>query len=453
MTVALRYAVRSDRGLMRTNNEDSVYAGPRLLALADGMGGHAAGEVASNVVISALAHLDEDRPIDDLISTLRDATADANNHLRDLVMQDPNLDGMGTTLTALLFAGSRVGLVHVGDSRAYLVRGGQLAQITHDDTFVQALIDEGRLTEEEASSHPQRSLILHALNGADVEPDLSIREVRIGDRYLLCSDGLSDVVSPDTLLEALQLPDPHESADRLVELALRAGGPDNVTCIVADVIDVPYADDAPVMDGAVGGNRPPLREPGPTTPASRAATLNARPEPTDIRPEPEPRPRRRRWRLGLVSLAVLALLGAGAFGLWRWTQAQYFVGAEGGQVAVYRGINTALGPVHLYSVVDTSPMRLDDLTQVAQRQVQDGIPADNRAEAEQILRNLSNQQKPICRPTPTPAPTPTATPTPSRTARPPAGRPATPAPTTPAPTPAPTSSPTLGPGDEGCRNL
>src|ERR687897_485420 len=286
MTVALRYAVRSDRGLMRTNNEDSVYAGPRLLALADGMGGHAAGEVASNVVISALAHLDEDRPVDDLISTLRGATQHANESLRDLVVQDPNLDGMGTTLTALLFAGHRVGLVHVGDSRAYLVRGGQLTQITHDDTFVQALIDECRLTDEEASSHPQRSLILHALNGADVEPDLSIREVRIGDRYLLCSDGLSDVVSPDTLLEALRLPDPHESADRLVELALRAGGPDNITCIVADVI-------------------------------------------------------------------------AGSYGLWRWTQAQYFVGAEGEQVAVYRGINTAVGPMHLYSLDGASDMRLN----------------------------------------------------------------------------------------------
>jgi len=273
VTVALRYAVRSDRGLMRANNEDSVYAGPRLLALADGMGGHAAGEVASNVVISTFAHLDEDRPIDDLISTLRDTTAAANNNLRAMIEQDPNLDGMGTTLTALLFAGSRVGLVHVGDSRAYLVRGGTLSQITHDDTFVQALVDEGRLTMEEASSHPQRSLILHALNGSEVEPDLSIREARVGDRYLVCSDGLSDVVSPDTLLEALQLPDPHESADRLVELALRAGGPDNVTCIVADVIDVPYGDDAPVMDGAVGGNRQ-HREPDHTTPASRAATLN-----------------------------------------------------------------------------------------------------------------------------------------------------------------------------------
>jgi protein phosphatase len=429
---------------MRTNNEDSVYAGPRLLALADGMGGHAAGEVASNVVISTLAHLDEDRPVDDLISTLRDATAAANNNLRAMVEQDSNLDGMGTTLTALLFAGSRVGLVHVGDSRAYLVRGGVLTQITHDDTFVQALIDEGRLTAEEASSHPQRSLILHALNGAEVEPDLSIREARIGDRYLLCSDGLSDVVSPDTLLEALQLPDPHESADRLVELALRAGGPDNVTCIVADVIDVPYGDDAPVMDGAVGGNRS-QRQPDHTTPASRAATLNSRPQPEDTIPEPPTRPRRRRLRLALGLLVLLAVITGGGYALWSWTQAQYFVGADGNQVAVYRGINSAVGPVHLYSVVDANPMRLDDLVQVARRQVQDGIPAENRTDAERIIARLTQQQKPLC-PTVTPTPSPTAKPTGS-------GAKPTPARTTAAPSPTSPANPsgTEAPGDEGCR--
>jgi protein phosphatase len=425
---------------MRTNNEDSVYAGPRLLALADGMGGHVGGEIASNVVISTLAHLDEDRPVNDLISTLRDATAAANNNLRAMVEQDSNLDGMGTTLTALLFAGSRVGLVHVGDSRAYLVRGGQLTQITHDDTFVQALIDEGRLTEEEASSHPQRSLILHALNGAEVEPDLSIREARVGDRYLVCSDGLSDVVSPDTLLEALQLPDPHESADRLVELALRAGGPDNVTCIVADVIDVPYGDDAPVMDGAVGGNRG-QREPDHTTPASRAATLNSRPHAQDTVPDQPARPRRRlRLLFGLVLLVVVI---AGGYGLWTWTQAQYFVGAEGEQVAVYRGVNSSVGPVHLYSVVNTDQMRLDDLVQVARRQVQDGIPADSRADADEIIARLNMQQKPLCpTPTPTPRPTPTrpgARPTPARTSA-----PATP--TAPA-----NPSGTESPGTEGCR--
>ena len=445
MSMALRYAVRSDRGLMRTNNEDSVYAGPRLLALADGMGGHAAGEVASNVVISALAHLDEDRPSDDLLSTLRDATADANDHLRDLVMQDPNLDGMGTTLTALLFAGHRVGLVHVGDSRAYLVRGGQLSQITHDDTFVQALIDEGRLTEEEASSHPQRSLILHALNGADVEPDLSIREVRIGDRYLLCSDGLSDVVSPDTLLEALQLPDPHEAADRLVELALRGRRPGQRDLHRRRRHRRAVRGRRP-GDGRCGGGTAPAAGAGADQPASRAATLNARPEPTDTAPSEPVRPRRRRLRIAFLSVLVLALLGAGAYGLWRWTQAQYFVGAEGEQVAVYRGINTALGPMHLYSVVDTSPMRLDDLMQVARRQVQDGIPADNRAEVDQILVILSGQQKPLCLPTPTP------TPTPSKTAKPPAGRPSTPAPSMSATlSPSPGATAPDSPVDEGCR--
>jgi len=429
---------------MRTNNEDSVYAGPRLLALADGMGGHAAGEVASNIVISTLTHLDEDRPVDDLLSTLRDATAAANNNLRAMVEQDPNLDGMGTTLTALLFAGSRVGLVHVGDSRAYLVRNGVLSQITHDDTFVQALIDEGRLTVEEASSHPQRSLILHALNGAEVEPDLSIREVRIGDRYLLCSDGLSDVVSPDTLLEALQLPDPHESADRLVELALRAGGPDNVTCIVADVIDVPYGDDAPVLDGAVGGNRG-QREPGHTSPAARAATLNQRPRPEDTVPVEPVRRRRLRPAFGLLLLA--AVLAAGGFGLWTWTQAQYFVGADGQQVAVYRGINTAVGPVHLYSLVDTSPMRLDDLVQVARRQVEAGIPAENRTEADRILANLNSQQKPLC-PTAAPTPSPTRSPAPARP-----GATPTPAPASTPATPTAPANPTgiEAPGDEGCR--
>ena len=445
MTLVLRYAARSDRGLVRSSNQDSVYAGPRLLALADGMGGHAAGEVASKVVIASLAPLDDDEPRDDLLAQLREAVANGNAAIAELVSQDPDLDGMGTTLTAVLFAGTRLGLVHVGDSRAYLVRGGTLSQITHDDTFVQALVDEGRLTMEEASSHPQRSLILHALNGAEVEPDLSIREARVGDRYLVCSDGLSDVVSPDTLLEALQLPDPHQSADRLVELALRAGGPDNVTCIVADVIDVPYGDDAPVMDGAVGGNRQ-HREPDHTTPASRAATLNPRPEPEDTAPQPPDRPHRRRVRLALGLVGVLILVAGAGYGLWRWTQAQYFVGADGDQVAVYRGINASVGPLHLYSVVDTNPMRLEDLLQVPRRQVQDGIPANNRTEAEQIIARLLRQQKPLC-----PTPTPTPTPHPTRSgARP------TPARTSTAPTPSTPTSPanpsgTEAPGDEGCR--
>ena len=156
-----------------------------------------------------------------------------------MVEGDPALEGMGTTLVALLFAGGRLGLLHVGDSRCYLLRDGELSQITHDHTLVQTLVDEGRISEEEASSHPQRSLITRALDGrGEVELDLSVREARAGDRYLLCTDGLTGPVGRrETLLESLEIPDPQACADRLIDLALRGGGPDNITLIVADVVD------------------------------------------------------------------------------------------------------------------------------------------------------------------------------------------------------------------------
>ena len=254
MTLVLRYAARSDRGLVRANNEDSVYAGARLLALADGMGGHAAGEVASQLVIAALAHLDDDEPGGDLLGKLDAAVAEGNSAIAAHVEADPELEGMGTTLTAILFAGNRLGLVHIGDSRGYLMRDGELTQITKDDTFVQTLVDEGRITAEEAHSHPQRSLIMRALTGHEVEPTLIVREARVGDRYLLCSDGLSDPVSHETIQEAMQIPDVAESADRLIELALRGGGPDNVTVVVADVVDYDYGQTQPILAGAVSGD-------------------------------------------------------------------------------------------------------------------------------------------------------------------------------------------------------
>ncbi len=210
MTLALRYAARSHTGLLRTGNEDSAYAGPRLLAVADGMGGHAAGEVASAVTIATLAPLDDDVPGADLLDALRSSALSANDHLQQMVSGDPALEGMGTTLVALLFAGGRLGLLHVGDSRCYLLRDGALTQITHDHTLVQTLVDDGRISEEEASTHPQRSLITRALDGrGEVELDLSVREARPGDRYLLCTDGLTGPVGrTETLLESLQDPDP-----------------------------------------------------------------------------------------------------------------------------------------------------------------------------------------------------------------------------------------------------
>jgi protein phosphatase len=357
MTLVLRYAARSDRGLVRQNNQDSVYAGPRLLALADGMGGHAAGEVASKVVIAALAPLDDDEPGDDLLSQLHDATAQGNSAISELVAGDPDLDGMGTTLTAVLFAGNRLGIAHIGDSRAYLMRDGQLTQITHDDTFVQSLIDEGRITAEEAASHPQRSLLLRALTGHDFEPSLNIREARPGDRYLLCSDGLSSVVSSETLAEALRIPDPRSCADRLIELALRGGGPDNVTCVVADVVDIDFGEHAPIVGGAAGdGSDEDNHRPDSAAARASATTL---PRPATRRPAPsapDPRAKRaRRMRVLLVAAVVLVILAAAGVAGRVWVLRQYYVGAtDDGRIVIYQGVTGSVFGIPFHRVAEGS---------------------------------------------------------------------------------------------------
>jgi serine/threonine protein phosphatase PrpC len=445
MSLTLKYAVRSDRGLVRGNNEDSVYAGPRLLAIADGMGGHAAGEVASKIVIGTLESLDEDRPIADLIGTLRDSVAEANATLAHAVDEDPDLEGMGTTLTAIRFAGTRIALLHVGDSRAYLYRGGQLNQITHDDTYVQSLVDSGKLTPEEASHHPRKSVILRALNGADVDPDISIREARKGDRYLLCSDGLTDVVTAATLLDTLSSGTPQGCADRLIELALRGGGPDNVTCIVADVVDLEDGDDLPLVGGAVAD---PIdaTDSNADSPASRAARISR-----DEQPKPivaVARHARRRFVLGLIGLLVLLGVLVGGY---LWTQTQYFVGREGGEVAVFRGVNTEFGPIRLYSVIENTALRVDDLTPAARSQVNSGITANDRAEADVIVARLAEKKLPPCPVQPIPAPTPTAPkPTPAKpstsksTAKASPGRTSPSASHSPTPVPSTSQTPTAG---------
>jgi PPM family protein phosphatase len=235
-TLGIRYAVRSDVGLVRSANEDSAYAGPRLIAVADGFGGRGRGAPASAAVIDALRPLDTDLPAGDLLGALDQAVHDADAAVRD-IRADPSMAGVGSTITAMLWSGSRLGLVHVGDCRAYVLRSGELRQITHDHTYVQSLIDEGRLTPAEAASHPQRTLLMRALDGAGgVTADLKLREARPGDRYLLCSDGVSTVVPDRAVHEVLtSAPDPDDAVRRLVRSANDAGGPDNVTCVVADV--------------------------------------------------------------------------------------------------------------------------------------------------------------------------------------------------------------------------
>jgi PPM family protein phosphatase len=279
MSIALRYAVRSDVGLLRDGNEDSAYAGPHLLAIADGMGGHAAGEVASAVAIATLAPLDGDTTGIDMLQALADAVADANAELRRITLTDPATEGMGTTLTALLWSGDEIALCHIGDSRGYLLRDGVFHQITHDHTLVQSLVDEGRLTPEAAASHPQRSLVMRALQSSvPAEPDLAMLKSEVGDRYLLCSDGLSDVVSDETVQKTLtELTDLDEAVGKLIDLAIRSGGPDNITCVLADVIETEAgaepAKDVIVVGALTGGADQPIAPVRTDSPAARAHLL------------------------------------------------------------------------------------------------------------------------------------------------------------------------------------
>ncbi|MER5213954.1 Stp1/IreP family PP2C-type Ser/Thr phosphatase [Streptomyces sp. NPDC002838] len=427
MSLSLRFAAGSHKGMIREGNEDSGYAGPRLLAIADGMGGAAAGEVASSEAISTIVALDDDVPGSDILTSLGTAVQRANDQLRAMVEEDPQLEGMGTTLTALLWTGQRLGLVHVGDSRAYLLRDGVLTQITQDHTWVQRLVDEGRITEEEATTHPQRSLLMRALGSGDhVEPDLSIREVRAGDRYLICSDGLSGVVSHQTLEDTLaSYQGPQETVQELIQLALRGGGPDNITVIIADVLDLDTGDtlagqlsDTPVVVGAVAENQHQLHDNGiMQTPAGRASGLGRQGHGQgggefgppgsgdttgyipagsfgDYGDDDFVKPRKgRKWlKRSFYTALALAVVGGGLYGGWRWTQTQYYVGANGEHVALYRGISQDLAWVSLSKVQKDHPeIELKYLPTYMQKQVKATIAEGGLKDAQSKISELSVQ--------------------------------------------------------------
>jgi serine/threonine protein phosphatase PrpC len=237
MTLHLRWAAVTDRGHVRSSNQDCLYAGAHLLAVADGMGGMAAGDVASAITIEAMKPLDAVIDNDHQMEALHQALETANGRIADTVTGDPTLQGMGTTLTAMLFSGTRAALAHVGDSRAYLLRDGRLNQLTKDDTYVQMLVDQGLIRPEEAGSHPRRAVVTQALQGEPVSPSYVVVEPEPGDRWLLCSDGLTTVVSFESIEAALLAQrEPQACAETLLDLALRGGGPDNISVIVADLI-------------------------------------------------------------------------------------------------------------------------------------------------------------------------------------------------------------------------
>ena len=400
MPVSFHYAARSDVGLLRENNQDSGYAGPHLLVLADGMGGAAAGDVASSVAVAHLAPLDGDEyDRDELLDLLRDALGDARADLVAYAEDSPAQAGLGTTVIALLRSGGTAAMVHIGDSRAYLLRDGEMHQVTHDHTFVQHLLDTGQLTEDEAENHPQRSVLLRVLGDAAGPPELdeSVRELHDGDRWLLCSDGLSSFVSSETIADVLrETTDPGRCADELVQLALRAGGQDNITVVVADVArddtdHGPLHDTVPQVVGAAAVDRKrPTR--GGDSAAARAAALTAKsrtPRQTirdddadDDGLDIDAPSRRRPVFVVLAVLVVLAMLAGAATLGYRWSQTQFYVAPDdSGMVAVYRGVPQSIGPISLSTLEERTDIAMADLPPFVQQRVEAGISATSLEDA------------------------------------------------------------------------
>ncbi len=415
-----RYVAYTDVGLRRTMNEDSGYASPRLLAIADGMGGAAAGEIASSAAMDVLRSLD--RELDgDALTALQETVKDANTRLGELIVEDPAVEGMGTTVEAMLWDGEKLAVAHLGDSRMYRLRANKLTQISTDHTFVQSLVDEGKLTSTEARVHPHRSLLLRAMLGRDDnEADFSWIQPSRGDRYLLCSDGLSDMVS-DPLIERAMLSETIDlAATELVRLAIEGGGHDNVTVVIAEFVaadtepdgDLASADGQPQLVGAVSEqHRPPTGKAASGT--DRRARADVDEEERRYAPRP---PGGRRWMRGFALVLVLVAIVAGAaFGAYRWTQTQYFVAANDGRVAIYRGVQADLPGITLRHVDDVSTIKLEALPGYSRSQVEAGIEAQSRADAESIVANLDQFVTPEPPPTPTPTPKPKPKKTPTKT--------------------------------------
>jgi PPM family protein phosphatase len=397
-------AAISHTGKVRSNNQDSGYAGSNLFAVADGMGGHAGGDVASSIAIGRLQSLDVPyTSTADAERALRDVIADIAAELIDTVAMRPELAGMGTTVSALLMVDEYAVIAHIGDSRAYLFRDGALTQITTDHTFVQRLVDSGRITPEEARYHPRRSVLMRVLGDMDPDPEVDtfIMPTQPGDRWLLCSDGLSGVIDDPHTAKALgQGLAPGRTADVLLKQALDAGAPDNVTIVIVDVggqhplfsgtptivgsasnptgIDVPAA--RPGRGGWLHPNRQAANEPTHYEPAAEFLE--------ELIEEDRRRARRRRlgWIIGL--LVVIAVLIGGLFAAYQWTQTRYFVGADQDTVVIYRGVQQSLGPIALSSPYEDTGISLDTLPSFSRTSVEATISAGSLEDAQQIVDRL-----------------------------------------------------------------
>ncbi len=409
-SLTYRYVALTDTGLRRPANQDSGYASGRLLVMADGMGGAAAGDIASAEAMHIIRQLDRDLDVD-AMAALQQAVAAANSRLGELIAKDPAVEGMGTTLEAMLWDGSKIAYAHLGDSRAYRLRDGVLEQISTDHTFVQSLVDEGKISREEARVHPHRSLLLRALLGRDDnDADYNWLQPMLGDRYLLCSDGLSDMVGDNVIEMALSAETIDLAATELVRLALEAGGYDNVTVVIGEFVEkgtdvdehLSSANGQPQLVGAAANQARPRTShaANPTTTESQAIDLE------EIRYAPRP-PSRMRWlRWAAVGLALAVILGIAGAVAYNWSQSQYFVASHDGKVTIYKGVQADIPGITLQHVDEVTDVDVSTLPDYRAKQVRDGIEASSRSEAEQIVDNLDQV---AIKPTPTPSPSETAT--------------------------------------------
>jgi PPM family protein phosphatase len=418
MTLQLRYVAHSEIGLIRKNNQDSGYASPHLLAVADGMGGAAAGDLASAVAIGTIRKIEAPAEGKQMLGVLADAIHDANDKIAELIESDVSLEGMGTTVTGAMFDGVELGLAHIGDSRAYLLRDGRLERLTHDHTWVQSLVDDGKISETEAAIHPHRSLLLKVLNGQPTnDPDLTMVPVQAGDRLMFCSDGVCGLVDDDVIEAALQISDLGQAVERLVSEALHEGGIDNITVIVADVVESEGNNEVMVLGAA---SDQPIRAPGAPrrqlaeddqAEDTLVARLNLEHSPTDDEERYDPQaPHSRRFRRPLIGLLVLVLIAAAGLGTaYAWMRTQYFVGADRDKVAIFQGLSENLPGLSMSRVYEVQQLAVSQLPPFYQDQVKAKIDVPSLDSARATIAELTAVAE-RCAPQPTTSTRPSSTP-------------------------------------------
>lgn len=386
MSLTVRSAARSDPGRVRDNNEDAFHAGPRVFCVADGLGGHQAGEVASGIAARTIATLDA-RSLEDAVSHLAEEVRQANRLVHDEARTDPAKAGMGTTLTAIVVDDAAAHLAHVGDSRAYLLRDNDVQLLTEDHTVVGRMVADGTITEEQAAQHPQRSMLTRALGTRRiVDVDVTHVPLQGGDRLLLCSDGLTAVVDPLELPKLTQGNDLDEIVERLVAVSLERGAPDNVTVVLVEV------------DGTPSG-------------MGRIASSTGKPI---KRPSAHRSPR---WfgvpRRAFIWVAAVALVLAGAsIAIRSYIDASYYVGLSDARVAIFHGLPADLPIFAKQELLEVTDIEAARVTEGVRRQLEQGIVVSSIEEARAkvaVIREENLAPQPVQTPTRRPSVQPTAT--------------------------------------------